>query len=298
MLIVSKLNKYFGDYHATKNISLSISKGSIFGLLGPNGAGKTTLLRMITGIYKYDSGVITWNNSPISIDNSNIIGYLPEEHGLYPKMRIIDIIVYFAEIKGIIKSKKLLDDIDYYLKKFGIYKDRNKRIEQISKGMQQKVQIIATIIHNPELIIFDEPFSGLDPVNSRVLKELMLELSHSGKTIIFSTHRMEQVEELCQDIILINHGQEVLAGNINNIKLSYRNQTYYIKVNGELPNNIPGDIISSTENSIIFKHNNADEVKIFIQKSLAKYDVLEFREILPTMDDIFVKIIEDNNKIK
>lgn len=198
-------------------------------------------------------------------------------------MRIIDIIIYFAEIKGVVKSPKLLDYIDYYLKKFGIYEDKNKRIEQISKGMQQKVQIIATIIHNPELIIFDEPFSGLDPVNSRVLKDLMLELAKSGKTIIFSTHRMEQVEELCQDIILIKHGQEVLAGNIEEIKLSYRNQTYYIKVNGELPNNIPGNIISNAENSIIFQHNNTNEVKNFIQKSLAKYDVLEFREILPTI---------------
>jgi len=193
MLIVSKINKYFGDYNVTKDISFTIKQGGIFGLLGPNGAGKTTLLRMITGIYAYDSGSITWQGSQISIDNSSLIGYLPEEHGLYPKMKITDIILYFAEIKGIYKSKELLNNIEQYLKKFGIYEDRNKRIEQISKGMQQKVQIISTIIHNPDLIIFDEPFSGLDPVNSRVLKELMLELAQNGKTIIFSTHRMEQV---------------------------------------------------------------------------------------------------------
>lgn len=297
MLIVSKINKYFGDYNVTKDISFTIKQGSIFGLLGPNGAGKTTLLRMITGIYAYDSGSITWQGSPISIDNSSLIGYLPEEHGLYPKMRIVDIIIYFAEIKGILKSKKLLDDIDYYLKKFGIYEDKNKRIEQISKGMQQKVQIISTIIHNPDLIIFDEPFSGLDPVNSRVLKELMLELAQNGKTIIFSTHRMEQVEELCQNIIMINHGQEVLSGNIEEIQLSYRNQTYFIKTKDNLIDHIPGDIISKTDNTVIFQNENKNEVKSFLKESLSKYDVLEFREILPTMEDIFVKVIEENNKI-
>jgi|688.fasta_scaffold13346_6 ABC-2 type transport system ATP-binding protein len=297
MLIVSKINKYFGDYNVTKDISFTIKQGSIFGLLGPNGAGKTTLLRIITGIYAYDSGSITWQGSPISIDNSSLIGYLPEEHGLYPKMRIIDIIIYFAEIKGVNKSKKLLYDIDYYLKKFGIYEDRNKRIEQISKGMQQKVQIISTIIHNPDLIIFDEPFSGLDPVNSRILKELMLELAQNGKTIIFSTHRMEQVEELCQNIILIDHGQEVLSGNIEEIQLSYRNQTYFIKTKDNLIDHIPGDIISKTDNTVIFKNENKNEVKSFLKESLSKYDVLEFREILPTMEDIFVKVIEENNKI-
>jgi ABC-2 type transport system ATP-binding protein len=297
MLIVSKINKYFGDYNVTKDISFTIKKGSIFGLLGPNGAGKTTLLRMITGIYAYDSGSITWQGSQISIDNSSLIGYLPEEHGLYPKMKITDIILYFAEIKGIYKSKELLNNIEQYLKKFGIYEDRNKRIEQISKGMQQKVQIISTIIHNPDLIIFDEPFSGLDPVNSRVLKELMLELAQNGKTIIFSTHRMEQVEELCQNIILINHGQEVLSGNIEEIKLSYRNQTYFLKVRDSLPDKIPGEIISKTDNTIIFQNENRNEVKNFIKDVLFEYDVLEFKEVLPTMDDIFIKVIQEDTKI-
>jgi ABC-2 type transport system ATP-binding protein len=297
MLKVSKLNKYFGSSHITKNISFHINPGDIFGLLGPNGAGKTTLLRMITGIYSYDSGSITWKDKSISLESSNIIGYLPEEHGLYPKMKITDILLYFAEVKGIYKSPVLLNEIEQYLKRFGIYEDRNKRINQISKGMQQKVQIIATIIHSPELIILDEPFSGLDPVNSRVLKELMLELAQKGKTIIFSTHRMEQVEELCKNIILLNHGQEVLSGNIEEIKLSYRNQTYFLKVKDDLPDKISGEIISKDKNSVLFKNKNTAEVTNFIQNTLSEYDVLEFKEVLPTMDDIFIKVIQENTKI-
>lgn len=297
MLKVSKLNKYFGSKHITQNISFHINQSDIFGLLGPNGAGKTTLLRMITGIYQSDSGLITWKDKSISLETSNIIGYLPEEHGLYPKMKITDILLYFAEIKGIYKSPELLNTIEHYLKRFGIYEDRNKKINQISKGMQQKVQIIATIVHSPELIILDEPFSGLDPVNSRVLKSLMLELSQKGKTIIFSTHRMEQVEELCENIMIINNGKSILTGGIEEIKLSYRNQTYFLKVKDNLPDKIPGEIISKDKNSVVFKHHNTAEVNNFIKDILSEYDVLEFKEVLPTMDDIFIKVIQENTKI-
>lgn len=247
MLHISHLNKYFGDYHATKDVSFDVPAGTIFGLLGPNGAGKTTLIRMINGIYQADSGSVTWKESTLSTKSAHLVGYLPEERGLYPKMTVRDTLLYFAEIKGVPKSPALTQKIDGYLTKFGILDAASKTIEKLSKGMQQKVQIIGTLLHNPELIILDEPFTGLDPVNTRVLKALIRELAEEGKTIILSTHRMEQVEELCHDIILIHQGGLILSGTVSDLKMSHRNQTYVLKVANNLPEHIPGTILEQSE---------------------------------------------------
>lgn len=294
MLTISHLNKYFGDYHATKDVSFAVPTGTIFGLLGPNGAGKTTLIRMINGIYQADSGEVTWKDKPLSTASAHLIGYLPEERGLYPKMTVRDTLLYFAEIKGVAKSPELTAKINEYLTKFGILDAESKAVEKLSKGMQQKVQIIGTLLHDPELIILDEPFTGLDPVNTRVLKKLIRELADQGKTIILSTHRMEQVEELCHDIILIHQGAAVLSGTVSELKMSHRNQTYVLKVAQTLPETIPGEIIEQTDTRVVFQTPEGTDITDFLKHTLSHHDVLEFREVLPTLDDIFVQTIQAN----
>ncbi len=292
MLAVSHLNKYFGKYHATKDISFTIPPGRIFGLLGPNGAGKTTLIRMINGIYQPDSGTATWKDIPITTASAQLVGYLPEERGLYPKMTVKDTLLYFSEIKGVHKSPELITKINDYLTQFGILEAQNKRIETLSKGMQQKVQIIGTLLHEPELIILDEPFTGLDPVNTRVLKSLIQDLAKQGKTVILSTHRMEQVEELCQDIILINQGAVVLSGTVADLKLANRNQTYILKVVETLPLNIPGEIIEQSKTRVVFKTSKGTDITDFLKTTLSHHDIIEFREILPSLDEIFVQTVQ------
>ena len=216
-LQVEHINKWFGPFQAITDLSMEVKEGALFGFLGANGAGKTTTMRMILDLFRPDSGQITWNGSEVREVPRRNWGYLPEERGLYPKMRVDEQLLFLARLNGLSKqaAEKELND---WLERFQISASRKKKIEELSKGNQQKVQFLATILHDPTILIMDEPFSGLDPINANVLKEAFLELHRRGKTIIFSTHQLEQAEELCQDIVIINQGQSVVQGSVREVK--------------------------------------------------------------------------------
>ena len=216
-LQVEHVNKWFGQFQAIKYLSMEVREGVIFGFLGPNGAGKTTTMRMILDLFRPDSGHITWNGIDVREVPRRAWGYLPEERGLYPKMRVDEQLLFLARLQGVTKqeAQKALDE---WLERFQITANRDRKIEELSKGNQQKVQFLAAILHDPTILIMDEPFSGLDPVNANVLKEAFVEMHRRGKTIIFSTHQLEQAEELCQDIVIINKGQSIVQGSVREIK--------------------------------------------------------------------------------
>jgi len=216
-LHVEHINKWFGSFQAITDLSMEVQEGAIFGFLGPNGAGKTTTMRMILDILRPDSGLITWNGKDVREVPRRNWGYMPEERGLYPKMRVDELLLFLARLQGVAKAdaRKALDE---WLERFQITANRKRKIEELSKGNQQKVQFLAAMLHNPEILIMDEPFSGLDPVNANVLKEAFLEMHRRGKTILFSTHQLEQAEELCQDIVIINKGQSVVQGSVREVK--------------------------------------------------------------------------------
>ena len=230
MLKIINLSKNFGENKVLDNINFEVPEGTIFGLLGPNGAGKTTLLRIINRIYLANEGRILWKDIKISDEFiAKNTAYLPEERGLYPKMTVIDNIKYFAQIRGLKNDKNLDKKIREFMEDLSISDKNNVQLQKLSKGMQQKIQIIASLLHNPDLIMLDEPFSGLDPINSQKLKFILKDLAKKGKTVVFSSHRMEQVEELCQEIALINKGKVVLNGKVDQIKEKYKESVYYIK---------------------------------------------------------------------
>src|SRR5580765_7145434 len=228
LLEVQHLKKYFATQKAVDDISFSVNKGSIFGLLGPNGAGKTTLFRMITGIFYPDEGQIQFDGRKFDPINDVVnIGYMPEERGLYKKMKIGEQAVYLAQLKGLSKPIAIEKVKEWFIK-FEMQSWWNKKIEDLSKGMGQKLQFVTTVLHSPKLIILDEPFSGLDPVNSNLIKDEIYKLAKNGATIIFSTHRMEQVEEICDHIILVNKGQKVLDGSVNGVKQQFKENLFSI----------------------------------------------------------------------
>jgi len=216
-LILRDVSKYFGSFQVIKDLSMEVREGALFGFLGANGAGKTTTMRMILDLFRPDSGRITWNGIDVREVPRRVWGYMPEERGLYPKMRVDEQLLFLARLQGVSKqeAQKALDE---WLERFRIIVNRDRRIEELSKGNQQKVQFLAAIVHDPTILIMDEPFSGLDPVNANVLKEAFLEMRRRGKTIIFSTHQLEQAEELCQDIVIINKGQSVVQGSVRDVK--------------------------------------------------------------------------------
>ncbi len=224
--------KMFGDYRAVDNVSFEVEQDKIFGILGPNGAGKTTTIRMITNILSPDEGEIRIFGEPVGRAHQNNIGYLPEERGLYKKIKVIDQLTYFAQLKGMDKNSAK-DEAKKWLRDLDAYDWADKKIQELSKGMQQKVQFISTILHNPDLIIFDELFSGFDPVNVETLKQIILDLKKQGKTIFLSTHVMEQAEQICDDIVLINNGRIVLSGNVRKIKRNYSKDNVIIEFEGD-----------------------------------------------------------------
>lgn len=232
MLKVENLRKTFSDVVAVDGVSFEVNCGEIFGLLGPNGAGKTTTIRMILDIIKPDYGVIKFDGKEINDEIKSKIGYLPEERGLYRKTKVFETILYFAQLKGI-EKKTAFERARYWLKRFGLIDRVNSKIEELSKGNQQKIQIIISILHDPELVILDEPFAGLDPVNQELLKEVLLELRDKGKAIIFSTHQMDQVEKLCDSICLINKGKPVLSGSLAEVKSKFGKNTIHIEFEGD-----------------------------------------------------------------
>lgn len=295
ILELHNLKKYYATQKAVDDISFSIPNGSIFGLLGPNGAGKTTLLRMITGIFYPDSGSITFEGKKFNpLEDIYNIGYMPEERGLYKKMKIGEQALYLAQLKGLSRQDAMKKIKEWFVK-FEMQTWWNKKVEDLSKGMSQKLQFVTTVLHEPKLLILDEPFSGLDPVNSNLIKEEIFKLAKSGTTVIFSTHRMEQVEEICDQIVLMNKGQKILDGSVKQIKQDCKENHFKIGFE-QLPQTIDStsfDIVEKIDDALIVKikegYKPADVLKIFLQQQAS---IISFNEILPSLNDIFIKKVE------
>lgn len=297
ILKLNKVSKYFGDYKATNDVSFSVQKGTIFGLLGPNGAGKTTIIRQITNIYFPDSGEITLFGESVSSKHQNIMGYLPEERGLYKKLKVIEQLIYFGELKGLSK-KEAEKRARLWLIKLGANDWIDKKIQELSKGMQQKIQFISTILHDPEFLILDEPFSGFDPVNAELLKDIILELKNQGKTIILSTHVMSQVEQLCDEIVLINKGKIILEGKVREIKKSFGRNNLKIEFDGsdEFLNSIESSkIINRSNHSVEIKlENESDSKQIFDSINDSTF-VYKFELAEPSLHEIFINTVGISN---
>ncbi|MFN8306872.1 MAG: ATP-binding cassette domain-containing protein [Ferruginibacter sp.] len=295
ILEVQNLKKYFATQKAVDDISLQIGQGSIFGLLGPNGAGKTTLIRMITGIFYPDSGNILFKGKNFEPENDvRFIGYMPEERGLYKKMKIGEQALYLARLKGLSRHDAMHKIKDWF-KRLEMDSWWNKKVEDLSKGMGQKLQFVITVLHEPDLIILDEPFSGLDPVNANLIKDEIYRLSQKGTTIIFSTHRMEQVEEICRHIVLVNKGKKILDGTVEGIKHDFKENLFGIQLE-TLPArtaNASFETISTRGNELLVRINQGykpnDVLSHFIDSGSS---VVSFREILPSLNDIFIKLVE------
>ncbi len=295
---IQHISKSFQQKVALQDVSLSIEQNKIYGLLGPNGAGKTTLIRNITQIFFPDSGKILWNNEPLSEKHQNLIGYMPEERGLYKKMQVGEQLLYFAQLRNFSKAEAN-QKINYWLQKLDIESWRNKTIEELSKGMQQKVQFVATVLHNPTLLILDEPFSGLDPINAELIKNEIFELHKNGTTIIFSTHRMENVEEICEDIFLINEGKIILDGNVQAIKQHYKQHLIKVEIEPKVPVNDSvfkqTDIVAQAENYLVFKLKENQTVNDVLKLlMLHQIEISGVSEILPTVNEIFIQAVKES----
>lgn len=297
MLLVNNLVKRFNSTLAVDNVSFQVTPGKIFGIIGPNGAGKTTTIRAILNIIKPTSGEIIFNGNLITNEYYNIIGYLPEERGLYKRSKVVDVLVYFASLKNMNKDEAI-NRADFWLKKLKISDLRNKKIEQLSKGNQQKVQLIAAIIHNPQLLMLDEPFTGFDPINQQEVKDLILDFLSEGKTIILSTHQMDLAEKLCEDILLINNGKTVKSGNLYEIKKNFGGNNIRIMFSGnnEFLNQFP-EIIKYEYYKNFTDLQLRDEVNPseFLKKLIKKVDVFHFSIIEPTLNKIFIDLIKENS---
>jgi ABC-2 type transport system ATP-binding protein len=299
ILEVQNVYKQYANHLALNNVSISVPRGSIFGLLGPNGAGKTTLIRIINSITAPDKGKVLLNGKPLTINDTANIGYLPEERGLYKKMKVGEQALYLCQLKGLSKTEAL-KRLKYWFEKFEIESWWDKKVEELSKGMAQKVQFITTVLHEPKLLIFDEPFSGFDPVNAELLKREILELRDKGATVIFSTHNMDSVERLCENIALINKSQVVLSGHINDIRKQFSNNKLIVslKTTSPLPaynfnganlltQNREGDILHAE-----FELLNNTTPNELITYLMPIGTIQRFEEQLPSMHDIFLKTVE------
>jgi ABC-2 type transport system ATP-binding protein len=288
---IQNLNKSYANHQALNDVSIQIPKKSIFGLLGPNGAGKTSLIRILTQITQPDSGTIIFDDEKLQEKHIYEIGYLPEERGLYKKMKIGEQLLYFAELKGL-TSTEARHKVKYWVDKFEIKDWLGKKVEELSKGMQQKVQFIASVLHQPKLIILDEPFSGFDPQNAQLLVNEILKLREEGSTIIFSTHRMDTVEKLCDDIAMINKSKVVLSGNKDEIKQQFSANEYVLTFNGYLRQSTNYDIIREAKDEAIIKINT--NTKQVISELNNHIDLLSFFPKVATMEDIFIKMVNEN----
>lgn len=265
-------------------------------MLGPNGAGKTTLIRMITRILYPDSGILLFNGEPLAEKHTEQTGYMPEERGLYKKMKVGEHLIYLARLKGLSNAQAKVA-VSQWLEKFEISTWFNKSIEELSKGMSQKVQFIATVIHNPELLILDEPFSGLDPINSKLIEEEIRQLSKQGKTVIFSTHRMEQVEEICDDIVLINKGTKILEGSVRDLKQRFKENQFRIAYTGQINEAVLDklNVVKRTAGEVTVQfseeHHGNDLLRLFVEN---KVEVTSFNEVLPTISEIFIRQVQAN----
>jgi ABC-2 type transport system ATP-binding protein len=298
MLSIRNIVKQYAGHRALDDVSLEVESGKIFGLLGPNGAGKTSLIRIINQITAPDSGEVYFDGERLNQSHIDRIGYLPEERGLYKKMEIGEQMIYLARLKGLTRDEAV-KRLKVWFEKLEMETWWKKKIEELSKGMQQKAQFVATVLHEPDLIILDEPFSGFDPVNAEIIKDEILELNRKGATILFSTHRMESVEELCDSIALIHKSHKILDGRVKHIRNSYKNDTYLVEYTGEhlvFNGSQPFDIISEVageDNSHIIKlklnNNSANDV---LQYLIPKTRINMLQEVIPSVNEIFIEKVK------
>ena len=292
LLSIQNVVKRYADHTALAGVSLEIPKGQIFGLLGPNGAGKTSLIRIINQITAPDEGQVLFDGELLQPKHVEQIGYLPEERGLYKKMKVGDQLMYLAQLKGLSKAEALNRLKDWFIR-LDIKDWWNKPVDDLSKGMQQKTQFIATVVHEPKLLILDEPFSGFDPINANMLKDEILALKERGTTILFSTHRMESVEELCDSIALINHSQVVLTGEKDEVRNRFKKHAYAVRYSGDLEESKSYEIISKApeNNSAIIKLAQPDQTNSAIAALIKQVDLFEFKEVIPSFNDIFIQVV-------
>ncbi|MDC0249643.1 ATP-binding cassette domain-containing protein [Flavobacteriales bacterium] len=293
LLIVKDVIKQFGDYTALNKVNISVPKGSIYGLLGPNGAGKTTLMRIINQITAPDSGSLIFDGIPLTKNHISDIGYLPEERGLYKKMKVGEQAIYLAQLKGM-SYTEALKKLKFWFKKLDILSWWSKTVEELSKGMAQKIQFVVTIIHEPKLLIFDEPFSGFDPINAAIIRKEILEIREKGTTIIFSTHRMESVEEICDHIALINKSQTILEGPIEQIKEEFTNNTYQVVTakKGLKESNF-FTIIRFKGNIFQILLKEGKTQKEALENILKQVEIVSFKKEVPRMEDIFIQAVNN-----
>ncbi|MBU3663438.1 MAG: ABC transporter ATP-binding protein [Bacteroidetes bacterium] len=300
ILSISNLSKKYQNHVALNNITIDIPQGIIFGLLGPNGAGKTSLIRILTQITEADSGKILLNGIPLEPKHIRAMGYLPEERGLYKKMQVADQLLYLAELKGLSKQEAK-SRLKYWVDKFEIKSWLNKKVEELSKGMQQKIQFIGTVLHEPEIIILDEPFSGFDPINAQLLIDEILLLKEKGTTIIFSTHRMDSVELLCDQIALINLAEKILDGNVPDLKKQFKKNQFELSYIGQINlENLPLEMVSVVQknnlNTALIKAKEPMSNKQIIQLLLnTDINLISFAEKLPSMEEIFIEAVQQKN---
>jgi ABC-2 type transport system ATP-binding protein len=307
LLVADKVSKQFGDFTALNQVSIAVPESSIFGLLGPNGAGKTTLIRIINQITMPDTGSVLLANEPLQQHHISDIGYMPEERGLYKSMKVGEQVLYLAQLKGLSKAEAR-KRAKHWFEKLEISEWWNKKIQELSKGQAQKIQFVVTVMHNPKLLIFDEPFSGFDPINANLIKDEILQLREEGATVIFSTHRMESVEELCDHIALIHKSNKVLDGAINAIKKEYRNNTFEVGVE------VAEDAFAKAQSQLLSKFTTSsahfkslgNELKLRIQldanenpnalfQELQSHgQVTHFTEVIPSVNDIFIQTVNEN----
>ncbi|WP_418603276.1 ABC transporter ATP-binding protein [Hwangdonia sp.] len=305
LLVAHSVSKNFGDFKALNNVSIEVPKGSIFGLLGPNGAGKTTLIRIINQITMPDTGTVHLDGELLNQQHIRDIGYLPEERGLYKSMKVGEQALYLAQLKGLSKAEAKTR-LKYWFERLEIGDWWNKKIQELSKGMAQKIQFVVTVLHEPKLLIFDEPFSGFDPINANLIKDEILRLRENGATIIFSTHRMESVEELCDDIALLHQSNKILDGKLIDVKRQYKTNTYEVGIktadNSSLQQELSEKFRVSKANfktlddelKLNVKLNNGEKPNDFLSYLTTKGEVSHFVELIPSVNDIFIQTVQNN----
>ncbi|MGB3260468.1 ABC transporter ATP-binding protein [Paenisporosarcina sp.] len=290
-LQIEHVTKKFGDFSAVKDLSMTVKQGSMYGFLGANGAGKTTTFRMILGLLDPTEGTITWNGQPISYANSTHIGYLPEERGLYPKMKVEDQLVYLGQLRGMKKNDAKIS-AHKWLERFEVPHYANKKVEELSKGNQQKIQVIASVIHKPSLIILDEPFSGLDPVNVEMLKKAIMDIQKEGATIVFSSHRMDHVEELCEQLCIMHHGEAIVRGSLREVKRGFGRQNVRLKADFDLSFLSQIEGVDSFKPSIeggLFQISEESTAHALLRAALTKGEIRHFAIEEPSLQDIFIE---------
>ena len=298
VLEIQNISKSYGDNKALDNVSISIPEGSIFGLLGPNGAGKTTLLRILNQIIIKDEGTLLLNGESLKREHVRKLGYMPEERGLYKKMKVGKQIEYFARLKGISRTEAAKRSNEW-LTKLELMECKNKRTMELSKGMQQKVQFIITVIHNPAIIILDEPFSGFDPVNAQLIKQEILKLKENGMTILLSSHRMENVEEICDHVAMLNKSKKVLDGTIRELKQKFKGDLYKIKSSTEIPESSLYDIVKSEKTEDHYEQDlklNASS-KSVLKELLEITEISHLEEVIPSLEEIFFNVVKEENHV-